>query len=729
MFEIPEDDHFWDELPIGDEPDIDNNNVHISELPGPIKFDCGGNPQPRINREVNLKRCKRKFPGPAGILPPSSPGSYLNVKLIESPELKLLLDSPRIPPDHNNENENNSSSQVSADDIFASGAWKSLVADLGPDSPSLLAKFSVKSMLLKASRKLLPRGKIPLILGVIESMDMQGSDASVVIRDPTGKMNGSLHQDLIKDPNTTIQPGSAVILRQISVISPSIRTHYLNITPGNIVLIYSASRQDGIDKRPWISHSVSSPESKVCTKDSVEIPSLKEIIEESEQELSMSLRNFRHNLNRGTSSLASSLVSPRSTDLTSPTSSCLFSPRFISPSPAVSRTSKLPVHRPRLCPPSNLPASYSNNLPTSYSSNLPASYSTYSPSNRNTPFFQPQNRNGATIPLHSAKSVAPNFLESGHMISGAEAIRSPDTAATDIHMKCGNTHSSNLTPQNIRGLSHKTSVTDQPSLCAGIEKIKTSNRLVYENFPDDDDHEMLQLCDVAYGQAGRTGATTDKVCSVFHPATKELSPTASTDNEVLDKVFDDCRREEFRTWHLSDSKSDQDVHSRFVEPPSLSISRAAKSSNEKRFTFKRSVSSVQSSPAALPPKRPMFEPNLSSYGKALTKSNNECHADSSYLGNKSSKENLLVQPAGPTNIAPPCSDTTSFKRPGCSLTAPGVDSLVTCGKAAERDSRIQLGQRNVSLPPASPPTANTILAHWDDDLNDDLLLSQLSEDF
>lgn len=41
---------------------------------------------------------------------------------------------------------------------------------------------------LQASRNLLHKRKVPLIIGVMESLDMQGSDASFVIRDPSGRL-------------------------------------------------------------------------------------------------------------------------------------------------------------------------------------------------------------------------------------------------------------------------------------------------------------------------------------------------------------------------------------------------------------------------------------------------------------------------------------------------------------------------------------------------------------
>ena len=54
-----------------------------------------------------------------------------------------------------------------------------------------LSKLSFQHLsplvLFQAGRRLLPKGKVPLMLGVLDSIDFQGTDASVVLRDRTGK--------------------------------------------------------------------------------------------------------------------------------------------------------------------------------------------------------------------------------------------------------------------------------------------------------------------------------------------------------------------------------------------------------------------------------------------------------------------------------------------------------------------------------------------------------------
>ena len=75
----------------------------------------------------------------------------------------------------------------------------------------------------------------------------------------------------------------------MSVISPSPRTHYLNITPGNVVLVYAPSKDsENVHKIPWQASPVSLniQNSNSPSVDNTAIRrSLTQIVQESEQEL------------------------------------------------------------------------------------------------------------------------------------------------------------------------------------------------------------------------------------------------------------------------------------------------------------------------------------------------------------------------------------------------------------------------------------------------------------
>ncbi|XP_061195388.1 protein PF3D7_1417600-like [Saccostrea echinata] len=185
-----------------------------------------------INTTPVIKKAKRKFPGPAGLLPRLSDNSE-NIKESVTPSLKISPDKITV------EKEDTILSSQSVDDIFSEEPWRTLMEELGPDGQQLLHNFSIANNLTKARKKQLYRGKVPLLMCVIDNIDWHGSDLSVSLKDRSGEVQGTVHRDIMKEFESELQVGSALVLRQVSVISPNPRSHYLNITPANIVFIYS----------------------------------------------------------------------------------------------------------------------------------------------------------------------------------------------------------------------------------------------------------------------------------------------------------------------------------------------------------------------------------------------------------------------------------------------------------------------------------------------------------
>ncbi|KAH9508188.1 hypothetical protein Btru_054961 [Bulinus truncatus] len=265
------------------------------------RLKIGDLPEKVVSSVQLQKHCKRKFPGPAGNLPPSPLPDIEHVDVLHDDESnkKLMIKDELYSPH-----------TTVTDDIFTSNIWMSLLADLGPDEKTILENFSIRSSLLKASKKLLHKGKIPLIAGYVENVHEQGSDISFVIRDQTGKMKGSLHHEIMKESKTSFQAGSVVILRHVSVISPSSRTHYLNVTPGNILLVYTSDTNKGVVKQSFLKKQTAT------TADG--IPSLNDVIKESHLELMTSLQIFKENLTKKSSSSLHSYLNVSKGFLSSP---------------------------------------------------------------------------------------------------------------------------------------------------------------------------------------------------------------------------------------------------------------------------------------------------------------------------------------------------------------------------------------------------------------------------
>ncbi|XP_017731515.1 PREDICTED: uncharacterized protein C17orf53 homolog isoform X1 [Rhinopithecus bieti] len=102
----------------------------------------------------------------------------------------------------------------------------------------------------QAALKQLPRNKVPNMAVMIKSLTRSTVDASVVFKDPTGEMQGTVHRLLLETHQNELKPGSVLLLKQIGVFSPSLRNHYLNVTPNNLVHIYSLDSGDGSFLKP-----------------------------------------------------------------------------------------------------------------------------------------------------------------------------------------------------------------------------------------------------------------------------------------------------------------------------------------------------------------------------------------------------------------------------------------------------------------------------------------------
>ncbi|XP_008974276.1 homologous recombination OB-fold protein isoform X7 [Pan paniscus] len=155
---------------------------------------------PQQPTHLSTRAKTRRFPGPAGILPHQQSGRSLEDIMVSAPQT----------PTH--------------------GA---------------LAKFQTEAAL-----KQLPRNKVPNMAVMIKSLTRSTMDASVVFKDPTGEMQGTVHRLLLETRQNELKPGSVLLLKQIGVFSPSLRNHYLNVTPNNLVHIYSPDSGDGSFLKP-----------------------------------------------------------------------------------------------------------------------------------------------------------------------------------------------------------------------------------------------------------------------------------------------------------------------------------------------------------------------------------------------------------------------------------------------------------------------------------------------
>ncbi|KAM6163564.1 LOW QUALITY PROTEIN: homologous recombination OB-fold protein [Rhynchocyon petersi] len=195
-------------------------------------------PQPPNRTATPVKA--RRFPGPAGLLPHQG-GRNLDEIMVSTPQTPTHGALARF------QTEIVTSSQGSVEEDFGRGPWLTMKSSLGLDDQDptcFLCTYSIIMVLRKAALKQLPRNKVPKMAVMIKSLTRSTMDASVVFKDPTGEMQGTVHRVLLETRQNELKPGSVLLLKQIGVFSPSLRNHYLNVTPNNLVQIYSPDSGD-----------------------------------------------------------------------------------------------------------------------------------------------------------------------------------------------------------------------------------------------------------------------------------------------------------------------------------------------------------------------------------------------------------------------------------------------------------------------------------------------------
>ncbi|XP_063107750.1 homologous recombination OB-fold protein isoform X2 [Cavia porcellus] len=184
----------------------------------------------------------RRFPGPAGLLPQQHDQKDLEEIMVSTPQTPAhgAVAKPRTEAVV-------TSTQTPVEEDFGRGPWLAMKAALGLDDGDptcFLRTCSVAVVLQKAALRQLPGNKVPAMAVMVQSLMRSSVDASVVLRDPTGAMQGTVHRALLEARGGELKPGAVLLLRQVGVFSPSLRSHYLNVTPSNLVHIYSPDSGD-----------------------------------------------------------------------------------------------------------------------------------------------------------------------------------------------------------------------------------------------------------------------------------------------------------------------------------------------------------------------------------------------------------------------------------------------------------------------------------------------------
>ncbi|KAK7940610.1 hypothetical protein WMY93_003936 [Mugilogobius chulae] len=198
-----------------------------------VQLVSASNTKKRPRSDSNRPRTRR-FPGPAGLLPQQPQGQSLDDIVVSVPNTPAHGAVARSP--------SQCSSSQAEDEDFSGPAWTSMKSEMGLDerNPScFLHTYSVVMVLRKAALKQLVKNKVPNMAVLLKSLVPTHTDAKAVFKDPTGEMQGTVHRRLLEDRAGELKAGAVLLLKQVGVFSPSHRNHYLNVTPNNLLRIYS----------------------------------------------------------------------------------------------------------------------------------------------------------------------------------------------------------------------------------------------------------------------------------------------------------------------------------------------------------------------------------------------------------------------------------------------------------------------------------------------------------
>ncbi|XP_032472801.1 uncharacterized protein C17orf53 homolog isoform X1 [Phocoena sinus] len=212
-----------------------------------VRLVTAANRTPQQPTCTSTRAKTRRFPGPAGLLPHQHSGKNLDDIMVSTPQTPTHGALAKF------QTEIVASSQASVEEDFGRGPWLTMKSALGLDERDptcFLCTYSIIMVLRKAALKQLPRNKVPNMAVMIKSLTRSTVDASAVFKDPTGEMQGTVHRLLLETRQNELKPGSVLLLKQIGVFSPSLRNHYLNVTPNNLVHVYSPDSGDGNFLKP-----------------------------------------------------------------------------------------------------------------------------------------------------------------------------------------------------------------------------------------------------------------------------------------------------------------------------------------------------------------------------------------------------------------------------------------------------------------------------------------------
>ncbi|XP_065851277.1 uncharacterized protein [Euphorbia lathyris] len=149
---------------------------------------------------------------------------------------------------------------IEDDDDFACAPWISAVDFIR--HRGLVDEDGAIGVPLSAIKSGFNMDKVAQVVAVVKSCTPNGlGGLMVTLKDPTGTIDATIHGRVLAEEEfgKNISIGAVIILKKVSIFSPSRSAHYLNITPNNMVKVFS--KDVGVPTKqnhalPMIKHGV-----------------------------------------------------------------------------------------------------------------------------------------------------------------------------------------------------------------------------------------------------------------------------------------------------------------------------------------------------------------------------------------------------------------------------------------------------------------------------------------
>ncbi|GAM21992.1 hypothetical protein SAMD00019534_051670 [Acytostelium subglobosum LB1] len=215
-----------------------DQSAHISVNPNVNHNVNANNNNNNINNnqpvDINNNTPTRRFPGPAGSLPPLKQGQTIpsvGANKQQQPIIKNTVFMKATIQD--------SFTYDMFPVDYSKGPWVLMLKNRGlppfenPNNNPLL-KYNIDYVLREGYQK-----KVPQLVVMIKSLVASEGDYQTVISDPSGEMKGIIQKKIVGDYYPELANGWILVLRKTSVFSPSPTSHYINIVISNIDFVYS----------------------------------------------------------------------------------------------------------------------------------------------------------------------------------------------------------------------------------------------------------------------------------------------------------------------------------------------------------------------------------------------------------------------------------------------------------------------------------------------------------